>query len=710
LGHEKFGEKEGSMRWKWIVLTSMVIIVGLIATVCVILLTYNYDRLKPEIAQAFKKATGRELTLNGNIKLKISYAPTLVVENVSLQNASWASQPEMASIKRFEVQVALLPLIFGRVDVERLILIDPDILIETSRSGQSNLDFLKKTASAKTKKEAPAKGGVELTVNELRMDKGRITYRNGRSGKSYLVTVDSLAASATSAENPVRLKLKGSYNGEPFEIAGTSVPLGSLTRSGRPWPLNLTLSVTGATLTLDGTIKDVPDLQGIDIKFTAKSEDLDKLSWLAGKSLPRKVRLDISGQITDPGPMIYEISDFKVALNDSDLAGSIRLNFSSNRPILTSSLLSKRLDLRPLFQKGTQKEKARTAASERERIFPSEPLPLDTLQQADATVNLRAAKVLLPEIALQDLTVRMTLKDGGLSAKPLTSVVGGGTLDGHFDLRPLGNGSEMEMVMRIDHLNVAAMLKEVNIVNVLEGHIDANINVRARGSSIAGLMAGLNGKAFLIMGNGQINNEYIGLLGSDLSSSIFRLVNPFHKEAPYTKVSCIVCGFNIRNGLAETTALVVNTSYMSMIGNGKVNLKTERLDLKLRPIPKEGIGTSVTGKLSLSLGELARPFKLAGTLTHPSLAIDLTQTGITIGKAVGGFLLFGPIGIVGALTGASSGEKNLCPLAVKAAEEGVKLSVVERHEKRKGVVGEAKQGVEKGIGEAGKELKKLFGK
>jgi uncharacterized protein involved in outer membrane biogenesis len=696
------------MRWKWAVLVFLGIIVGLIVAAYILLLTYDYDRLKPEIAQAFKKETGRELTLGGNITLKIGFAPTLVVENVSLQNASWGSQPEMASIKRFEVQVALFPLIFGRVDVERLILIDPDILIEISRSGQSNLGFLNKMASSKMKQEAPTKERVELTINELRIEKGRITYRNEKLAKTYVVEVNSLAASASSADSPVKLNLKGAYNGKPFEVAGTFVPLESLTSSGRSWPLNLKLSATEATLTLNGTIKDVPDLRGIDIKFTAKSEDLEKVSQLVGKSLQLKGQIDISGRLNDSGPRIYEISDLKAALNDSDLGGSMQLNFSGKRPVLTASLLSKKVDLRPFLRKHTQKATTAESEQERERIFPDRPLPMDALQEADAVVKFQATEFLLPEIAVQNLKVDMTLKEGHLLVKPLTAQIGEGTLEGFFDLRPRGKAAEMEMVMRIDHLDVAAMLKELNITNVLEGRIGAHLDVRAWGSSTAGLMAGLNGKTYLIMGNGQINNEYIGLLGSDLSSSIFRLINPLYKEAPYTKVSCIVCGFDIKNGLAETTALVVNTSYMSVIGNGRINLRTEKLDLELKPIPKEGIGTSLTGKFSLSLGELARPFKLAGTLAHPSLGIDLTRTGIMIGKAVGGYLLFGPIGIVGALAEESSAGRNLCPLAVKAAEEGVKLSVVER--KKEGLAGEATHGVEKGIGEVGKELEKLLGK
>jgi uncharacterized protein involved in outer membrane biogenesis len=698
--------KEILMRWKWIVLAFLGIIVALIVAAYVLLLTYNYDRLKPEIAKVFKEATGHVLTLSGPINLKVSFAPTLMVEDVALQNASWGSQPEMATIKRFGVQVALFPLIFGRVDVERLILIDPDILIETSRSGESNLDFLKKIGSAKTKKEAPAKGGVKLTINELRIEKGRITYRNEKSTRTYTVELSSLAASTSTGDSPVQLKLKGAYNGKPFEAAGMFVPLASLTDSSKPWPLNLTLSAADTSLTLEGTIRDVAGLRGIDIKVTAKSKDIAKTGQLLGNPLPLKGPVDLSFHFTDPEPRIYELSDLKVSSNESDLTGTVKLNVSGSRPILTSHLSSKKLDLLPLLQKKPQD--ARTAEPERKMLFPSQPLPLGTLQKADATLDLRAAKVLLPDIALVDLAVHITLVNGHLLLKPVTAVIGGGTLDGHFDLRPQGKLAEVETVMKIDHVDVAAMLKELNITNVLEGRIGAHIDVRGWGSSIAGLMAGLNGKTYLIMGNGQIDNEYISLLGSDLSSSIFRLINPLHKETSYTKVSCIVCGFDIKDGLAGTTALVVNSNPMSVIGNGTINLRTEKLDLTLKPVPKEGIGTSLTGKISLSLGELTRPFKLAGPLAHPSLAIDLTQTGIMIGKAVGGYLLFGPIGIVGSLAEASSGEKNLCPLAVKAAEEGVKLSVVEK--KEEGIVGEATQGVEKGIGEAGKELEKLFGK
>jgi len=140
------------MRWKWILGIAAILFAALIITIYVILSSYDYNNLKPHIAQAAKDATGRGLTLEGNINLKISLTPALVVENVSFQNAPWGSRPELARIKRFEVQVALFPLIFGNINVKRFVLIEPDIMIEVG--GISNLKFPKKRNPKKLKKRS----------------------------------------------------------------------------------------------------------------------------------------------------------------------------------------------------------------------------------------------------------------------------------------------------------------------------------------------------------------------------------------------------------------------------------------------------------------------------------------------------------------------------------------------------------------------------
>jgi hypothetical protein len=137
---------------------------------------------------------------------------------------------------------------------------------------------------------------------------------------------------------------------------------------------------------------------------------------------------------------------------------------------------------------------------------------------------------------------------------------------------------------------VASLLKDLGTQQVLEGKVSAEVDLNGKGRSIAEWMGGLNGRTFVTMGKGRLNNKYLNLIGADMAESILRLVNPFKKGEDFTPVNCLVNGFDIQNGLAVCKALVLDTQVMSVMGEGNVNLKEERLNLSIHPTPKEGLG------------------------------------------------------------------------------------------------------------------------
>jgi hypothetical protein len=215
------------------------------------------------------------------------------------------------------------------------------------------------------------------------------------------------------------------------------------------------------------------------------------------------------------------------------------------------------------------------------------------------------------------------------------------------------------------------MLKDLKVTDILEGKVDMEVNIRAKGRSLAALMAGLNGKITLVMENGRMNNTYIDMLGADVGSSLGKLLDT-SSEKDYTELNCFVCRFDIKQGLADSTVLVVDTKATSLIGDGEIDLKTEKLNLAMRSYPKRGFGISGLGKLSLSIGEFAKPLKLGGTLTNPAFVMDPSQTIITVGKAFGGMLLLGPLGLGAALVSGRLGSDNPCPAAIQVAKKGPK--------------------------------------
>ena len=127
-----------------LIIALLVVVVG----AYIYLLTIDVEDYHPEIAEAVADATGRELTLGGPLDLAISLTPVVVAENVSFANADWGSRPQMATIERIEVQIALLPLISSEVEVLKLVVSGADILLETDAEGRANWEFEEKAAAS----------------------------------------------------------------------------------------------------------------------------------------------------------------------------------------------------------------------------------------------------------------------------------------------------------------------------------------------------------------------------------------------------------------------------------------------------------------------------------------------------------------------------------------------------------------------------------
>ena len=147
---------------------------------------------------------------------------------------------------------------------------------------------------------------------------------------------------------------------------------------------------------------------------------------------------------------------------------------------------------------------------------------------------------------------------------------------------------------------------------------------------------------------------------------------------------------------------------MSVVGDGEIDLKTEKLNIGHKPSPKDGVASGATGKITRSLTDLATPFRLVGTLAHPSLAVDPTEAVDTASKLAARFGLLGK-SETGAAAGGTSGARDLCAAAIEAARKGVKPTATAKEEPQKKSPAPA-EGLKEIFEDKGKRLKKLFGR
>ncbi|WP_237215218.1 AsmA family protein, partial [Falsiroseomonas oryziterrae] len=181
-------------RWPWIL---GAVVLGIpLAAFLAIRAFVNPEAIRPRLVAAVEDATGRRLTV-GDIGLGLSLRPTLELRDVALANMEGGSRPEMLTARRVEVQAALIPLLSNRLEVVRVVLDAPDLLLETDAQGRANWAFQPGAALApapsSTAPQPPSapRAPMQLDLGALRVEAGRVTWRDGRSGTTETVEIPS---------------------------------------------------------------------------------------------------------------------------------------------------------------------------------------------------------------------------------------------------------------------------------------------------------------------------------------------------------------------------------------------------------------------------------------------------------------------------------------------------------------------------------------
>ncbi len=422
---------------------------------------------------------------------------------------------------------------------------------------------------------------------------------------------------------------------------------------------------------LKGKITELWAMRGMELDFSLRGNDLAGISKLGGPALPFPGAFTVSGRFVDPAPKVYKIPSLEAAWGVNDIRGWIALDRSKNQPRLSAELSSQKLDLRPGLEKSAAKRPAGVPSPgpvrTKDKYFSSKPFELEVLKKIDADIKFSGKQVRLTALALDDSILHIALDKGNLKLNPFTFTVGGGKADVQFELRLEDNPPTLALAKVIDQLDVGPMLEKLSYQRSLEGILDTRINLTGRGNSMAALMAGLNGNIIMTIIDGRVASKYLDLIEKYLGSNALRLLNPFKAKREFAPVNCFVNNIQIKDGMADVK-LLLDTDQTSIFGLGDINLKTEQLKLGIKPTPKKTHGLSGVAGVSFSLKELSQPFRLGGTLTRPSLAIDPGRTALALGKLTGALAL-GPVGLAAFFGDISVGKQNPCPLALEAVSQ-----------------------------------------
>jgi uncharacterized protein involved in outer membrane biogenesis len=601
----------------WLLAGVIWAVVLLVVVAAVALRTVDLSRFTGTVAAAVKKGTGRELTVGKGPYARISLAPTVVLEDVALSNVPWGSRKEMLRVKRVEVRLRLLALLRREVLVDRFVLVQPDLLLETKTSGEGNWVFaLPPDASSTGRPEADSSLASRLGVREVRITDAVLAYRDGCAGWQIATVVPRLTL-APSRTAKGSLDVDGTLTLERADVSvnGTVGGADAVLGSG-PFPVALAFSTRGASFSLEGAIQHVRDLVGVDLNAALEVSEPAALAAALGAPLPA---FRIEGRLRDSGKA-WVLDPVRAVAGKSSVSGNMGYMMGCPRSKISADLRAALLDLSELAGAGKDAgTPAKAPAAKGGKLFSGEPLQLSALKALDAAADLRADTLVLPSgTRVQALVVRVALVNGRLAVDPVSMEVGGGRISGSLRL-DAGRRPSFAAKLTGSAVELRALLGLAGVRADVEGApTDLSIALSGSGGSLHDWMAGLGGKVRIVVGPGRVEGAALSL-GGDVLAQAMDAVNPSRKSDTSTELRCAVINMPVEGGVVRLDHRVAaETSKINLVVGGTANLGTEMLDLGFRSKATQGLG--------MGLANFAGAARIRGPFTSPKLGLDVEGT------------------------------------------------------------------------------------
>ncbi len=312
-------------------------------------------------------------------------------------------------------------------------------------------------------------------------------------------------------------------------------------------------------------------------------------------------------------------------IGDSDIRGKMQA-LIRGVPEVDIRLASDSITAKPLFVSADDEQDVESERVPREgRFIPDIAIPFDDLEALNAHVELDVGRLEHDVLLVRDLVVRADLRGGAVNVSRLGFVARSGRLDARARLDPAEGAGHF--LLDLEARQFALGINPGNQDLSMKG--DIGIRLRSEGADVRSLAGNANGTIYLETSGGRMGNSRIAQrLYGDLAGQILGVINPMHKESPYTEFACIVMPLKVTDGtLTAEGKLFVRTDKLDILAQPKIDFKTEKLDVTVRTTPRKG--------LTISAAELLNPYiKVVGTLARPALAVDEKGALVSGGAAV----------------------------------------------------------------------------
>ncbi|MEI9992092.1 MAG: AsmA family protein [Rhizomicrobium sp.] len=612
------------------------LVIALLAAAIVWLYFLDWNTMRGPVARYASARLHRPVRIDGDLDVHLfSFTPSVSVSGLKVANPDWAGAGQAADIAHLAFSVRLLPFLFGHTILPLVQFDRPDIVVVRRANGMTNWDF----GGGNTGWNIPPIQRFLVQDGHIRID--------DRVRKLLFTGSVSSRETAGGGGSAFQLTGNGTLNGNAFMAEVHGGPLINVDLS-KPYGFQADIRAGATHIVADGTVTHPFHLGEFTATTTISGANLSNLYDLTGLAMPQTAPYRVSGTLTRDGAL-YQFRDFSGTVGSSDLRGSLKVDASGAKPLVSGAASSKVLDFKDLGALFGGKSRDAIATG---RLLPDLPLHVDRLRQMDADVDYDAQTIRSRDFPLRGVHTHIALNNSVLVLKPLSF---------QFAYGKLGGSLRIDARNAVPVTSVDARVTDIKVQQFLGGGgapaatglLEARARLEGAGDSVQKVAASANGPVTLVMPRGGFNEKLAELTGIDLLDAL--LIG----GRKNTNLRCAVAHFETHNGVMTSPYFVFDTDPVRIEGKGAIDLRDETLDMTLAGKPKE-----------FRIGRLRAPIRIDGPLAHPHAGIEAGPLALQGGIAIALGILFPPAAILPFVDPGLAKDANCAGLLTAAKAQG----------------------------------------
>ncbi len=645
---------------KWLLAVVGIVVVLLVIATVVLPMVVDPNDYREEISAAISKKTGRELSIDGEIKWSVFPSIGLEIKDVKLGNREGFGDQPMLDIGEAGISVKFLPLLKRQVEVGEVSMSDVSIHLSRKADGENNWQDISDRAGDKTTTPGGGPGVDTFKVSGIEITNARVTL-DDVDQTTQLKEFD-LKASNIELGRPFKLQGGFSMSMQEHKLAGDVKFDGLVQTSTDAKQFGITRlklgfkgqqGAQGDAVALDATVTANADVdlakdQAVLSDFVLHLYDLAVTGDLTVSSV--STNPNFAGQLKvaefNPKSFMRDLGlDVPSTTNDKALTSlAADMNFSGS----TDSANMQNLTAR--FDQSTFKGNLKVVDFENPNLAfdfqidrlnlddyapPSEPasgsgpgaeesdLSAEVFRGFTGGGNFRISELVVMGLTATDVSMKMSSNGSSISFAPVNANFYGGQHEGDIRIDASGSRPLLTANHGLTGVQAEGLLKDLTGAARLQGTGDFFMQINTDLSNSRSVFQALSGDIGMSVLNGAI-------IGIDVTKTIETVKLALGKQSEVVGVSGqdqktefaeLTMSGVFNRGILSSDDLLMQSPLLRATGEGSFNLVEDSIDYVLKPV--------LLGDLGESLGELSGipvPVRLSGNLYEPDIRVDIVGT------------------------------------------------------------------------------------